>query len=171
MKTTAKIENIVGTVWKFGSNIDTDQIIPAEYLTTGNHIELGRHAFEKSRPGFVKDVKVGDILVADDNFGCGSSREHAPRALLGIGISCVVAKSFARIFFRNAINIGLPIVECNLRVNETDKINIDLVKGTITNLNDNNTFNFKPLPNFLLELLKSDGLVGYTKRSLNRVDI
>ena len=113
-------EKIKGRVWRFGSNVDTDQIIPAEYLVMADPVERGKHAFERVRPEFARSVKPGDIIVADNNFGCGSSREHAPRALIGCGVSCVIAKSFARIFFRNSINIGLTLVECDVEAKEGD---------------------------------------------------
>jgi len=159
-------KKIKGRVWKFPSNVDTDQIIPAEYLVMADPKELGKHAFEKVRPEFVKDVKEGDIIVAEENFGCGSSREHAPRALIGAGISCVVAKSFARIFYRNSINIGLPVVECNVEAKEGDEIEINFEKGTVKNLNSNKEYTFKPLPEFLLNLINSGGLVSYVKNIL-----
>ncbi len=162
-----KMKKIVGRAWKFGANVDTDRIIPAEYLVTGDAKELAKHAFEKARPRFAKEVKTGDVIIAAENFGCGSSREHAPRAFMGSGIACVVAKSFARIFFRNAINIGLPVVECDVKVRDGDDIEIDFVKGIIRNLADEKTYFFKPLPEFLLNLLNSGGLVKYTKKRLN----
>jgi len=161
------MKKIVGRVWKFGANVDTDQIIPAEYLVTGDAKELGKHVFEKAMPGFAGEVRAGDVIVAGENFGCGSSREHAPRALMGAGIACVVAKSFARIFFRNAINIGLPVVECDVEAEDGDEIEIDFEKGTIRNLTDNKNYIFKPLPGFLLNLLNSGGLVEYTKKRLS----
>lgn len=161
------MKKIRGRVWKFGANVDTDQIIPAEYLVTGDTRELAKHAFEKARPNFAEKVKRGDILVAEENFGCGSSREHAPRALIGAGIACVVAKSFARIFFRNAINIGLPVVECNVSAEDGDELEIDFEKGLIRNLTTNRGYVFKPLPEFLLNLLNSGGLVEYTKKRLS----
>src|SRR5512136_2363729 len=127
-------KKIRGRVWKFPSNVDTDQIIPAEYLVTGDPKELAKHAFEKVRPEYAKEVKAGDVIVADCNFGCGSSREHAPRALIGAGISCVVARSFARIFYRNSINIGLPLVECGIAAEDGDEVEIDFEKGVVKNL-------------------------------------
>jgi 3-isopropylmalate/(R)-2-methylmalate dehydratase small subunit len=160
------MRTIKGRVWKFGANIDTDQIIPAEYLVTGDAKELAKHVFEKARPGFAEKIKEGDILVAEENFGCGSSREHAPRALLGAGTACVVAKSFARIFFRNAINIGLPVIECNVRAEDGDEMEINFEEGVIKNLSINKSYVFKPLPEFLLNLLNSGGLVQYTKKRL-----
>jgi len=157
-------KKISGKAWKFGDNIDTDQIIPAEYLITGNPKELAKHAFEKVRPEFAKKVGQGDVIVAGENFGCGSSREHAPRALLGAGISAVVAKSFARIFFRNSINIGLPVITCRISAEEGNKIEIDFEKGKIRNLNSGKEFKFKPLPKFLTELIEVGGLTEYTKK-------
>jgi 3-isopropylmalate/(R)-2-methylmalate dehydratase small subunit len=162
-----KLRKVKGRVWKFGANVDTDQIIPAEYLVTGDAKELARHVFEKARPGFAEKVRRGDIIVAEENFGCGSSREHAPRALMGAGIACVVAKSFARIFFRNAINIGLPVVECDVSADEGDELEIDFERGVIKNLTTGGTHVFKPLPGFLLSLLTSGGLVEYTKKRLS----
>ncbi len=159
-------EKITGKAWKFGENVDTDQIIPAEYLITADPVELGRHAFEKVRPEFVTKVKAGDLIVATENFGCGSSREHAPRALMGCGIKCVIAKSFARIFFRNSINIGLPLVECDIKADEGDKIEADFKKGTVKNITKNKEYTFKPLPEFLLKLIAAGGLVPYTKNQL-----
>src|SRR5512136_1311751 len=123
--------SFTGRAWVFGDNVDTDQIIPAEYLVTMDNSELAEHAFEKADPGFSRAVKPGDVIVAGRNFGCGSSREHAPRALMGAGVSCVVAKSFARIFYRNAINIGLPVVEADIRVERGDEVVIDLVRGVV----------------------------------------
>jgi 3-isopropylmalate/(R)-2-methylmalate dehydratase small subunit len=159
---------IRGRVWVFGKNVDTDQIIPAEYLITGDPKELGRHAFEKVRPEFAKQVREGDIIVADDNFGCGSSREHAPRALMGCGIKCVIAKSFARIFYRNSINIGLPLVECDVFAKDGDEVEVDYKAGKVRNLRAGKEYSFKALPDFLLNLMESGGLVEYTKKGLKR---
>ena len=152
-------------VWKFGNDIDTDQIIPAEYLTTGDAKELARHAFAKVRPEFAREVHEGDIIVAGANFGCGSSREHAPRALLGAGISCVIAKSFARIFFRNAINIGLRVIELDIyeRIDEGDEIELNFESGVIMNRTRGEEYRFKPLPEFMQKLLDSGGLIAYIK--------
>ncbi len=159
-------EVVKGKVWKFPSNVDTDQIIPAEYLTTGDPKELARHSFEKVRPEFAKEVRAGDIIVADENFGCGSSREHAPRALMGNGVSLVIAKSFARIFFRNSINIGFPLVEAEVEAEDGDMIEVDFNQGRIKNTTTGKEFSFEPLPEFLLNLLDSGGLVEYTKKEL-----
>ena len=143
--------------------MDTDQIIPAEYLTTGNAKKLAAHAFAKVRPEFSKEVKEGDVIVAGENFGCGSSREHAPRALLGAGISCVIARSFARIFFRNSINIGLHLIEADVfgKIEEGDKIEINFDAGVIKNFTKNEEYKFKPLPEFMQKLLDSGGLIPY----------
>jgi 3-isopropylmalate/(R)-2-methylmalate dehydratase small subunit len=159
-------KKIQGRVWRFGPNVDTDQIIPAEYLVTGDPEELGRHAFERVRPDFAGKVKAGDVLIAGRNFGCGSSREHAPRALMGAGIACVVAESFARIFFRNAVNLGLPVVEGKVEAEEGDEVEIDFQEGRIVNLSRGTEARFRPLPPFLLHLMEAGGLVAYTRREL-----
>ncbi len=153
-------------IWKFEHNVDTDQIIPAEYLTTGDAKKLAAHAFAKVRPEFPKEVKEGDVIVAGENFGCGSSREHAPRALLGAGIRCVIARSFARIFFRNSINIGLPLVEADVfdRIEEGDEIEINFEAGMIRNNTKKEEYRFKPLPEFMQKLLDSGGLINYIKK-------
>jgi 3-isopropylmalate/(R)-2-methylmalate dehydratase small subunit len=152
-------------IWKFGDNVDTDQIIPAEYLTTGDAKALAAHAFAKVRPEFAVAVQEGDIIVAGANFGCGSSREHAPRALLGAGITCVIARSFARIFFRNAINIGLPLIEADVvdQIDEEDQIELNIDQGVIENLTKHEAYKFQPLPPFMQRLLKSGGLINYIK--------
>ncbi len=160
-------EIIEGRVIKFGDNVDTDQIIPAEFLTTGDPKELAKNAFIKVRPEFHDIVQEGDVIVAGRNFGCGSSREHAPRALMGAGISCVVAKSFARIFFRNSINLGLTLIECDVDANEGDELLIDLKGGTIKNRRTEEIFEFKPLPPFLLKIVEKGGLIEYVKEVLN----
>ena len=156
-------------IWKFGQNVDTDQIIPAEYLTTGNAKKLAAHAFAKVRPEFSKEVKEGDVIVAGENFGCGSSREHAPRALLGAGISCVIARSFARIFFRNSINIGLHLIEADVfdKIEEGDEIEINFDAGVIKNFTKNEEYKFKPLPEFMQKLLDSGGLIPYLYYKMN----
>mgnify|MGYP006299331491 CR=1 FL=1 len=155
-----------GKAFIFGDNVDTDQIIPAEYLTTGDPVELGGHAFEKVRPTFVEEVSEGDLIVAASNFGCGSSREHAPRALMGCGIKCVIAKSFARIFYRNSINIGLPLVEADVEADDGDVLSVDFDEGVVVNETRGGEYNFKPLPDFLQKLIDSGGLVEYTKEKL-----
>ncbi len=157
-------KKIVGRAWKFGSNVDTDQIIPAEYLVTDDEKFLAKHAFEKVRPEFYKFVKPGDIIVAGKNFGCGSSREHAVRALKGLGISCVIAESFARIFFRNAINLGLLLIEAKVDANDGDVLEIDIDSGIIYNRSKDLEFKFKKLPDFFLEIIESGGLINYVKK-------
>lgn len=161
---------IKGKVWKFSDNVDTDQIIPAEYLTTSKPEELAKHVFEKVRPEFAKEVRKGDIIVAGKNFGCGSSREHAPRALIGAGVSVVIAESFARIFFRNSINIGLPVIECKVEAEEGDILEIEFANGIIKNLRTGKEFKFKKMPPFLLNLIGAGGLVGYVKNKLRSDD-
>ena len=159
-------KKIKGRVWKFGSNVDTDQIIPAEYLVTGDPKELARHAFEKVRSEFARDVREGDIIVADENFGCGSSREHAPRALIGAGISCVVAKSFARIFYRNCINLGLPIFtspEAADALKTGDLVEIDADKGQIRNEKSKKVYSSETFPDFITYMIKSVGLMAYPR--------
>jgi 3-isopropylmalate/(R)-2-methylmalate dehydratase small subunit len=153
-------------IWKFGDNVDTDQIIPAEYLTTGDAKKLAVHAFVNMRPEFAKEVQEGDVIVAAENFGCGSSREHAPRALIGAGVRCVIAKSFARIFFRNSINIGLPLIEADVfdKIDEGDQIEIRFDDGILRNLTKNEDYQFNPLPEFMQKLLDSGGLINYIKR-------
>ena len=153
-------------IWKFGENVDTDQIIPAEYLTTGDAKKLAVHAFVKVRPEFAQEVQEGDVIVAADNFGCGSSREHAPRALIGAGIRCVVAKSFARIFFRNSINIGLPLIEADIfdKIDEGDEIEVSFDDGIIKNITKKEEYQFNPLPEFMQKLLESGGLINYIKQ-------
>lgn len=157
---------VKGRVWKFGDNVDTDQIIPAIYLITGDPKELAKHAFENVRPDFAKRVKAGEILVGGKNFGSGSSREHAPRALIGAGISCVIAKSFARIFFRNSINIGLPLIEADVDCDDGDILEVDFVEGKIVNTATGKGMNFKKMPDFLIRLMDAGGLVEYTKKQL-----
>jgi len=156
-----------GKVWVFSDNIDTDIIIPARYLNTTDPKELASHCMEPVDPDFSKKLAAGDIIVAGKNFGCGSSREHAPLAIKSAGISCVVAKSFARIFYRNAINIGLPILECEECVDEIgegDQLEIDTDKGIIINLTRGKTYNAKPFPEFISEIVKAGGLLSYAKK-------
>ncbi len=155
-----------GKAWKFGDNVDTDQIIPAEYLVTMDNTELARHVFEKSRTGLARKISKGDIVVGGRNFGCGSSREHAPRALLGAGVSCVIARSFARIFFRNAINIGLPVVETDLEIAEGDSVRVDLAKGVVENETSCKQASFAKYPPFVMMLIEKGGLVAYTKEMI-----
>ena len=159
--------NSKGTVFRYGDNVDTDVIIPARYLTTTDAAELARHCLEDLDATFVSRVKAGDILVAGKNFGCGSSREHAPIAIKGAGVSCVIAESFARIFYRNALNIGLPILECpeaaqNIRPG--DCVSIDFETGTITDETSGQTFQAEPFPPFMRELIAAGGLAAYVGR-------
>lgn len=159
-------QSFTGRAWVFGDNVDTDQIIPAEYLVTMDNMELALHAFENAKPGFARGVREGDIIIAGRNFGCGSSREHAPRALLGAGVSCVIAESFARIFFRNAINIGLPVVEVKVAASDKDVIKVDLVKGVAENVTRGKRAAFASYPPFVMMLIEKGGLVPYTKEML-----
>ncbi len=157
-----------GHVYKFGSNIDTDAIIPARYLNTFDPAELARHCMEDADPGFPSKVKAGDIIVADKNFGCGSSREHAPIAIKGAGVACVVADSFARIFYRNAINIGLPILEspeAAAAIQEGDEIEVDLETGLIKNLRSGEVYQATPFPEFMQRIMAQGGLINYVKES------
>ena len=162
---------IKGKVHKYGANVDTDAIIPARYLNISEAAELAKHCMEGIDTNFVKKVKRGDIIVATTNFGSGSSREHAPLAIKAAGISCVIAKSFARIFFRNAINIGLPLLECEEAVDKTkagDTLKVDLSSGKIKNMSNNMEFRAKPYPDFMAELISAGGLIKYTKKRLAR---
>lgn len=157
-----------GHVYKFGSNIDTDAIIPARYLNTFDPAELARHCMEDADPDFPSKVKAGDIIVADKNFGCGSSREHAPIAIKGAGVACVVADSFARIFYRNAINIGLPILEspeAATAIQEGDEIEVDLETGQIKNLRSGEVYQATPFPEFMQRIIARGGLIDYVKGS------
>ncbi len=158
-----------GKTWKFGADIDTDAIIPARYLNTSDPGELARHVMEDADPEFPKKVREGDIIVADKNFGCGSSREHAPIAIKAAGVQAVVAKSFARIFYRNAFNIGLPIfesAEASEGITEGDEIEIDADLGEIRNITKGETYKAKPIPSFMQELIKAGGLVEWTRRRI-----
>lgn len=158
-----------GKAHKFGAHVDTDQIIPASFLVTTDPKELGSHCMEGVDPSFAKRVQPGDIIVADINFGCGSSREHAPISIRGAGISCIIAKSFARIFFRNAINMGLPVLESPEAVDgirDGDEVSVDLARGTIRNLTTEHVFKARPYEPFMMELIQAGGLVEYTKRKL-----
>ncbi len=158
-----------GRAWKFGPDIDTDRIIPARYLNTSDPKELAKHCMEDADPEFAKKVQPGDIIVAGKNFGCGSSREHAPIAIKAAGVSCVIAKSFARIFFRNAFNTGLPILECEEAVegiDQGDEVEVDLGKGEIRNITKDLTFKARPIPPFMESLLKAGGLMEWVKQRL-----
>lgn len=157
-------------VWKFGDNIDTDIIIAARYLNTSDPKILATHVMEDNDKDFSKKVKNGDIIVAGENFGCGSSREHAPIALKAAGIGAIIAKSFARIFYRNSFNTGLLILECKQsdKIDENNELQIDINSGVITNLTKNEKYKFEPIPEFMQELLKSGGLINYAKENILR---
>ncbi|WP_371374684.1 3-isopropylmalate dehydratase small subunit [Sporomusa aerivorans] len=158
-----------GKVWRYGDNVDTDVIIPARYLNTANMKELAAHAMEDIDPTFAGKVEQGDIIVAGKNFGCGSSREHAPGALKAAGVACVVAESFARIFYRNAINIGLPLIELgegDININAGDTLVVDLDGGVAENTSTGEKFTVPPLPGFIQDIAKVGGLVEYTKQQL-----
>ena len=153
-----------GHVLKYGDNVDTDVIIPARYLNSFDANELASHAMEDIDPTFRDRLNPGDIMVAEKNFGCGSSREHAPLALKTAGVSCVIAKSFARIFYRNSINIGFPILECPEAVDgieEGDQVEVDFDKGIIYNLTKNTQYESTPFPPFLQKMIEANGLVNY----------
>ena len=159
---------IRGRVWKYGDNVNTDVIIPGKYKFRITDVqELAKHAMEGIDPNFYKKIKQGDIIVAGKNFGCGSSREHAPVVLKQAGVGAVIVRSFARIFLRNAINIGLPIAECDelfSKVKNQDILEINLEKGTIRNLTSGAKFSMKPMPEFLLTILKDGGLVSHLRK-------
>ena len=155
-----------GRVHKYQDNVDTDVIIPARYLNTKDHAELASHCMEDIDPDFVKNVKPGDIIVAGENFGCGSSREHAPIAIKASGISCVIATTFARIFYRNAINIGLPILECpeaSKAIDDGDEVEVDFSKGEIRNVTKNETYTAAPFPEFIRGIINAGGLMASIK--------
>lgn len=159
-----------GKVWKFGINIDTDAIIPARYLNTSDPAELAKHCMEDADPDFMNKMSAGDIIVADRNFGCGSSREHAPLAIKAAGLSCVVAKSFARIFYRNSFNMGLPIFESAEAVDnisEGDDVEINADTGEIINHTTSKTFKANPIPPFMQELIACGGLMKYAEKKLS----
>ncbi|NOY44060.1 MAG: 3-isopropylmalate dehydratase small subunit [Deltaproteobacteria bacterium] len=153
-----------GRVWKFGPDIDTDRIIPARYLNTSDPAELAKHCMEDADPEFVAKMRPGDIILADKNFGCGSSREHAPIAIKAAGVSCVIARSFARIFYRNAFNMGLPIFECPEAfdgIEEGDEVEVDAGTGRIRNLTRGTEFRAAPIPPFMQELIADGGLMAH----------
>ena len=153
-----------GNVFKYGDNVDTDVIIPARYLNTSDPVELAQHCMEDIDKEFIKKVKKGDIIVADKNFGCGSSREHAPIAIKASGVSCVIAETFARIFYRNSINIGLPIIECPeaaAGIETGDEVEVDFDLGLITNLTKKTTFKGQVFPSFMQKIIAAEGLVNY----------
>ena len=156
-----------GFAHKFGDNVDTDVIIPARYLNTADHKELASHCMEDIDKDFTKKVKPSDIIVAGYNFGCGSSREHAPIAIKAAGVSCVIAKTFARIFYRNAINIGLAILECeeaSEKIADGDEVAIDFDTGIITNVTKNETYQAQPFPDFIKDIINKGGLLNSIKK-------
>ena len=158
-----------GKGWKFGADIDTDAIIPARYLNTSDPKELAKHCMEDADPNFVQHMNKGDIIVAEKNFGCGSSREHAPIAIKESGISCVVAKTFARIFYRNSFNMGLPIFECaeaSEKVETGDVLEVDPAAGIIKNITKNETYKTSTIPPFMQELIDDGGLINHIKKRL-----
>jgi 3-isopropylmalate/(R)-2-methylmalate dehydratase small subunit len=158
---------IEGRVWKFGSDIDTDAIIPARYLNQSDPKELAKHVMEEERPEFLRGVKKGDLLLADKNFGCGSSREHAPLALKAAGVSCIIAKTFARIFYRNSLNLGLPLLECpeaSEGIKDGDQVRVNLNTGEIFDLTQNRKFHANPIPAFMQNLLKDGGLIPHLRK-------
>jgi len=160
-----------GKVHKYGANVDTDAIIPARYLNVSEPDELAKHCMEDIDADFLNRVEPGDIIMATTNFGCGSSREHAPIAIKAAGVSCIIAKSFARIFFRNAINIGLPLLESDEAVNKTnngDTLEVDIAKGGIKNSTKDLEFKAEPYPDFMAQLIADGGLIEHTKKRISR---
>jgi 3-isopropylmalate/(R)-2-methylmalate dehydratase small subunit len=158
---------IEGRIWKFGSDVDTDAIIPARYLNQSDAKELAKHAMEDERPEFKKEVKKGDILLAERNFGCGSSREHAPLALKAAGISCIIAKSFARIFYRNGLNLGLPFLEsseASEAIRDGDRVRVNLTTGEIFDITQKRKFFAKPIPAFMQDLIRDGGLIRHLQK-------
>jgi len=160
----------MGRAWKFDDDIDTDVIIQGKYLVINDPIELAKHVFENIRPEFAREVKPGDFVVAGENFGCGSSREHAPLALKATGIEAVIAKSYARIFFRNAINIGLKAIECSNadRIEDGDELEIDYGRNVVINRTKGEEYPINPLPEFLLQIMEKGGLVGFGRALVAR---
>ena len=158
-----------GKTWKYGDNINTDEIIPARYLNTSDPVELAKHCMEDIDASFASSVKDDDIIVAQENFGCGSSREHAPISIKEAGVSCIIANSFARIFYRNAINIGLPILECKEAVKDADKddiLEVDLSEGTIFNITKNKSYKSTSFPEFIQNLISAGGLMKWVSKSI-----
>ena len=158
-----------GKVHKYGADVNTDVIIPARYLNISDPVTLAKHCMEDIDKDFLKRMQPGDIIMGTTNFGCGSSREHAPLAIKTAGISCVVAKSFARIFYRNSINIGLPLLECEEAVDNTsngDILEVDLSRGEIKNVTNGKTFHAKPYPDFMAQIINAGGLIEYTKQRI-----
>lgn len=162
---------VQGKVFKYGNDIDTDVIIPARYLNVTDPKDLASHCMEDIDKNFINEVKDGDIMVALKNFGCGSSREHAPISIKAAGISCVIAKSYARIFYRNAFNIGLPILECEEaadKIEAGDEVTVDFKNGTIKNITKNETYQAEPFPEFIEQIINADGLVNYVKNKIQK---
>ena len=162
---------IEGRIWKFGSDVDTDAIIAARYLNQTDERELAKHAMEDERPEFAKEVKKGDLVLAEKNFGCGSSREHAPLALKAAGISCVIAETFARIFYRNGFNQGVPLLEsaeAAKAIKDGDRVRVNLDTGEIFDLTRNKTFLAKPIPAFMQKLIKDGGLIPHLRKAGKR---
>ncbi|HIT87702.1 MAG TPA: 3-isopropylmalate dehydratase small subunit [Candidatus Coprocola pullicola] len=160
-----------GRVFKYGDNVDTDVIIPARYLNVSSGEELAKYCMIDIDPDFVKKMHKGDIIVATKNFGCGSSREHAPLAIKCAGVSCVIASTFARIFYRNAINIGMPILECEEAANDIEdgnEVEVNFDTGVITNITKNKTYQAQAFPEFIKKIMAADGLVEYTKKKLKQ---
>lgn len=158
-----------GKAFVYGDNIDTDIIIAARYLSTADPAELGKHCMKDLDPDFAQAVREGDVIIGGANFGCGSSREHAQLAIKGAGVSCVIAGSFARIFFRNAINVGLPIAECPAAVRDAkdgDQLTVDFTEGTIVNKTRQKSYPIKPFPPFMQELIEAGGLINYTRHKI-----
>ncbi|MDD3476997.1 MAG: 3-isopropylmalate dehydratase small subunit [Sulfurimonas sp.] len=160
--------NIDGKVWRFGKDIDTDLIIAARYLSTSVPEELAKHVMEDADPEFVKKMSRGDVIVAGENFGCGSSREHAPIALKAAGVAAIIAPTFARIFYRNAFNMGLPIFELqeSAEIAEGDEISVDMNNGTITNKTSKKVYKFIPIPDFMQELIDAGGLMNFAQNEI-----
>jgi len=157
---------IEGRIWKFGSDVDTDAIIPARYLNQSDPRELAKHVMEEERPDFLRELKKGDILLADRNFGCGSSREHAPLALKAAGVSCIIARTFARIFYRNSLNLGLSLLEspeASEGIKDGDRVQVNLSTGEIYDLTQKKKFFAKPIPAFMQDLLKDGGLIRHLR--------
>jgi 3-isopropylmalate dehydratase small subunit len=162
-----------GKTFKYGNNVDTDVIIPARYLNTSEPNELAMHCMEDIDKNFARNVRAGDIIVAEDNFGCGSSREHAPIAIKAAGVYCVIANTFARIFYRNSFNIGLPILECPEAVEGTsmgDVLEVDLGLGTINNVTTGKSYRAEPLPEFMQNIIKANGLINYISKKSNKAE-
>lgn len=157
------MKTIRGKAWRFGDHVDTDQIIPAERLVAENLECMDRFIFEKVRPELAAKIGKGDIILAGKNFGCGSSREHAPRSLIQAGVSCIVAESFARIFFRNSLNVGLLLVECKVEAEEGDELEVDVSRGMVTNKASGKSYPFPPYPDFIRDLLAKGGLMAKIK--------